>query len=629
MGTPAQGDGAFHRAKAIFLGAEPLGAEAREEFLRRECGADGTLEAQVRALLASAGSTVLSPSAAPDAAGIATACAPPEMLGPYRVLDPLGRGAFGAVYRGRDTVLDRDVALKVILPGAPLDQGMIDSFIRGVRAASTVRHPCLVQTLHADFEGGTPYLVLELIDGVSLADLINPPLGPDAALAMLAGVCGGLGALHAEGIVHRDVKPANILVDRDGGIHITDLGLAELRPFGAPGGQGARLAGTPTYMAPECFDGGASPQTDVYAIAVTAFESLTGRSPFHGDLAELARLHRTEPVPIDVLRQREVPGPLIELIERAMSKNPRQRQRSASHILVDVESAMRDRTTNGSRELCLRVRSRLGDRPGSTDPQEPVTGDLRSRLRELASERSAGRPSVAITTPPPPRDDRPLRLEACPDCGYELWALPRSGICPECGRVYAADEYSLIGWGTRRDRGPWATLLLGRSLVDRLLTLAVFVYCGPMMLYLAAIGALPWRMAAPFILVAILVGRSLWKQVRPALGFLLHGKIPPRRMLWVGQRGAAYRADTVDGRVRRSVALHAFGRVEVSPAGAGLWRLAVRRTLFHRALVRVFPTILGDWEVVCYFEGSRRRAARVRTALRRSLRAAAREWHGA
>ena len=195
----------------------------------------------------------------------------PRELGPVRLLREIGRGGMGVVYLGRHQMLDRDVAVKFLLNAVagPDDPGFA-GFIEGARAAARLEHPGLTTIHHADVVDGIPYLVMQYVDGPALSDVVKQtgPLSLSASFAVLDAVSEAIGELHDRGIIHRDIKPGNVMLGLDGHVVVTDFGLSLARPMGQRGPSSARLGGTPAYMAPEMFAGELSLQSDVYALGV-------------------------------------------------------------------------------------------------------------------------------------------------------------------------------------------------------------------------------------------------------------------------------------------------------------------------------------------------------------------------
>src|SRR4051812_20804531 len=264
-------------------------------------------------------------------------------LGPVKLMKEVGRGAMGVVFVGYHRLLGRSVAVKFLrLPADQEPQRSADSpptargktarndgpspgtwerFFGEARAAAAVRHPNLAEVYHADLAPGrgTPYIVFEYVDGPTLGQLLQHAGKFDAntAMTVLSEMASALAELHDRGVIHRDIKPSNVLVDPTGRLVVTDFGLAVRRVSPTALAQDEETAGTPGYMAPEIFDGRASTRSDVYALAVLAYQLLTGKLPFDGSLAEVRQKHTSAPFPSDALRSCGASEELIEVLERA------------------------------------------------------------------------------------------------------------------------------------------------------------------------------------------------------------------------------------------------------------------------------------------------------------------------
>ena len=247
----------------------------------------------------------------------------------YTELRPLGEGASGAVVLARHDSTGELVAIKHLAPRLVQDPGFLERFRGEAETLRRLRHPN-VAGLHWYVETETEALLaIEAINGASLRKLLDDgPTDPESALSVLRGSLLGLEHAHQAGIVHRDYKPENVIVDTTGNSRLIDFGIA------VPVGGSAWLAGTPRYMAPEQWSSGtATPQTDVYAAAAVCFECLTGEAPFDAaTLTGLRTQHLTEPVPVERL-----PEPLRELIARGMAKDPAERFATAGAFLAELE----------------------------------------------------------------------------------------------------------------------------------------------------------------------------------------------------------------------------------------------------------------------------------------------------
>ena len=249
----------------------------------------------------------------------------------YRLDSRIATGGMGEVWRGTDTVLDRAVAIKVLKPEFADDPTFRSRFETEARHSASLHHPGVAAVF--DFGEGPlgddgsprPYLVMELVDGQPLSNLLRPgaPMDPNAAREVVARTADALAVAHAAGIVHRDVKPANILVLPDRRVKITDFGIARAADGLALTATG-QVMGTPQYLSPEQASGeSATPASDIYSLGVVLFECLTGRRPYAGGSPIATALaHLREPVP-DL--PPTVPADLAAVTRRAMAKKPADR----------------------------------------------------------------------------------------------------------------------------------------------------------------------------------------------------------------------------------------------------------------------------------------------------------------
>lgn len=247
----------------------------------------------------------------------------------YGELGELGSGATGRVVAAVHQASRHQVAIKYLSPNLVGDETFVQRFRTEARLLAALQDPNLVG-FHEYVEGPvSAAIVMELVRGVSLRALLDRlgPTTPEAALLVLRGSLRGLGAAHRVGVVHRDYKPDNILVQADGASRLTDFGVA------VAAGAGARAAGTPAYMAPEQWRGTVGPQADVYSATVVFYECLTGRLPYpRADLAQLAAAHAVAPVPVD-----DVPEPVRILVSDGMAKNPADRPMTAELFAAQLE----------------------------------------------------------------------------------------------------------------------------------------------------------------------------------------------------------------------------------------------------------------------------------------------------
>jgi eukaryotic-like serine/threonine-protein kinase len=261
----------------------------------------------------------------------------------YRLESKLGSGGMSTVYLAVDETLDRQVAIKVLHREISDQEDQLERFRREARAVASLSHPNLVGVIDAGEDGGHPYIVFEYVPGETLKKRIDSVgrLELDEATAYAIEIGRGLACAHAARLVHRDVKPQNVLIDAEGRAKITDFGIArslEVHGLTATG----RVLGTTDYVSPEQAMGRAvDARTDVYSLGIVLYEMLTGDVPFHAETqVGVAMKHVNEAVP-DVQRKRpETSAALAAVLERAVAKEPDDRYETMNQFLADLEGAL-------------------------------------------------------------------------------------------------------------------------------------------------------------------------------------------------------------------------------------------------------------------------------------------------
>jgi serine/threonine protein kinase len=267
----------------------------------------------------------------------------------FRIGEPLGSGGMGEVYAAQDARLGRTVALKFLAPELIRDPVAKARFLTEARAASALDHPNLCTILEVgESEDGLLFLAMPRYDGESLRRRIaRGPLAVDEALDITVQIARGLARAHEHGIVHRDVKPGNLFVTRDGLVKILDFGIAKLSGEAGPTRLGA-LVGTPSYMAPEqTRDDPVDARADVWSLGVVLYEMLTGRRPFVGgtSVAVVYSVLHEEPEPLIRLRP-EVPAELDRIVSRMLAKDPGERYPDMAEVLADLRKSLGLPTTS-------------------------------------------------------------------------------------------------------------------------------------------------------------------------------------------------------------------------------------------------------------------------------------------
>ncbi|MBI5759552.1 MAG: protein kinase [Planctomycetales bacterium] len=312
-----------------------------------------------------------------------------KRLGKFQIVGELGRGGMGVVFEARDTVLERNVAIKMLPRSVAARPEALERFLREARAAAKLHHPHVVAVYDADHFNGQYYIVLELVRGGSLQDSLKTgPLTWVEATRVVTDACRGLEVAHRAGLVHRDIKPSNLMRSEDGTVKLADFGL--VRPNESTGttmtGSGSVL-GTPQYMSPEqCRSERADERSDLYAMGATYYALLTGQPPYPGDAPLLVmNAHLLDPIP----DPRDIDASIAEgcsaIIRRAMAKDPDDRHANAAALIADLEELLTraetaDGDTSGSQSWCRQRSSAVTARSATTT--EP--GSFLARIEHLS-----------------------------------------------------------------------------------------------------------------------------------------------------------------------------------------------------------------------------------------------------
>jgi len=271
------------------------------------------------------------------------------VLGKYVIQDKIGEGGMGEVFVAEHRRMKRPVVVKVLPEAAMASPDSVRRFQREVEAAAQLSHPNIVTSFDADEENGVHFLVMEHVDGESLGELAmrQGPLAIDLALSCILQAAIGLEYAHATGIIHRDIKPNNLLIDKTGAVKILDMGLARFdddRDKAESPGEGLtkhnQIIGTVEYMSPEQVDdsGNIDPRSDIYSLGCTLYRLLAGQPPFQGEtLVKTLVAHRTEPIPAIRATRADAPEWLDGVLRRMLAKSPDNRYQSMTELIRDLE----------------------------------------------------------------------------------------------------------------------------------------------------------------------------------------------------------------------------------------------------------------------------------------------------
>ena len=321
-----------------------------------------------------------------------------QTLGKYRITGPLGSGGFGAVYLARDTWIDKDVAIKV-----PHRQNMnFGELLREPRLLAALDHPNIVSITTAEKQDNVFFIVMEYVAGQTLEEVIAGSGGLDAAKTVYYATQIGraIEHAHAQGVIHRDLRPANMLVSESGVLKVADFGTSRFLEIAA---HGTTVIGSPPYMAPEQFEGKAVFASDIYSLGITMYQMLTAVLPYESPTPrDLDKLMSGTLVRPPRLCNPEVPKALNDIVMRALAPELSMRYRRATELLNDLEH-------------------------GSAPPSRPAPD------RHAEPPRDAGRERVHVT-PRRRLTDNPSSGRFCSRCHKPLHA--RADRCPFCGEIW-------------------------------------------------------------------------------------------------------------------------------------------------------------------------------------------------
>ena len=344
-----------------------------------------------------------------------------RQIGRYLIQEEIGRGGMARVYKARDTMLQRTVALKILAPQLAVDPEFARRFEREAITAANLRHPNIVLIFDVGEEDGIRYLAMEFVEGRTLHAIIQEhgALGIGPAVAIVEGVGAALDYAHRQGAIHRDVKPHNVMIDVDGRVLLTDFGIAQPPDLGDGAERLTRTGvfmGTPEYISPEQasaqrLDG----RSDLYSLGITTYEVLTGRVPFAGATPQLIVAHVQEPPPPPTSVDADLPWELDAVIERALAKRPADRFATAQAFAEALRIVARKRGYAPTTKAQLAAYARQPSAAGQ--PTITINRDATQRQSPgvpVAPPASNARPPLVVPTLPPTAHQPESRTAARP-----------------------------------------------------------------------------------------------------------------------------------------------------------------------------------------------------------------------
>lgn len=334
-----------------------------------------------------------------------------DLLEGYEILGKIGQGGMGAVYKARQIALDRLVAIKILLPSFSKEKDSVDRFLREARVLAKLSHPNIVNGIDAGHQKEIYYYVMEFVEGMNVAQILSETgkLPPGRALSIARQVASALDHAHRHGILHRDIKPGNIIIDSQGVAKLTDLGLAKLTNAQQDASitQTGLIVGSPAYMSPEqALDKGLDIRSDMYSLGVTLFEMLTGERPFEAAtaMAILARKVQEE-FPVDPLRRHHVSDAVISVIGKMCARAREDRHATPAELIADLDRAGTSSTqrfaTPRSMSRVMRTTQRIAIPARRSTPLAAIVITVAGVVGMLVLVMSA--PSKRASPPPAPR----------------------------------------------------------------------------------------------------------------------------------------------------------------------------------------------------------------------------------
>ncbi len=400
-----------------------------------------------------------------DARGAPSAATQHRLGGRYLLREEVGRGGMAVVHRALDTVLDREVAAKLLHPHLATDPSFLERFRREARAAAGLTHPNVVAVHDWGEHDEGAFLILQLVDGVSLRDVlrVRGTLTPAEALAVLVPAAAGLQAAHDAGFVHRDIKPENLLIGRDGSVRVTDFGLARAAASATSTFGPEVLIGSPHYLAPEAVQGlPLDGRADVYGLGILLFECVTGRPPHSGETpftTAVAHVERAVPPPSSL---GVAVDPVIDaVVLAATDRDPTRRTPSAAAFARELRAAVGD--VRGALPQVGDVAvSAPPPRPpvdpsgptpplGTTSPPPAPGFTVVVPVADVQTQQVGGEPTSAAAT-----TNGRSRARAAPTTGRETPGTPATPELPEAPASAGTAPVA----GRRRRRWPLVVLLL-------------------------------------------------------------------------------------------------------------------------------------------------------------------------